>query len=55
MTRWNIGRIYKDQGDLTRAEQYMARTVEIMNEIGHLEVGRFRKELAELQAEIKGR
>ncbi|MCI5131519.1 MAG: tetratricopeptide repeat protein [Candidatus Electrothrix sp. EH2] len=35
VTSRNIGMIYKDQGDLTKAEQYISRAVQLAGEIGH--------------------
>jgi hypothetical protein len=55
VTSWNIGRIYKDQADLAKAEQYMARTVEIDEAIGHPDLESDRRALEEVRAEIKGR
>jgi hypothetical protein len=56
VTSWNIGRIYKDQGDLAKAEQYMSRTVEIEERIGlpTLEESS-REELEKVRAALQGR
>ena len=35
ITSWNIGIMYKDKGDLTKAEQYISRTVLPAEAIGH--------------------
>jgi tetratricopeptide (TPR) repeat protein len=52
---WNIGMIYKKQGDLAKAEQYISRAVQLAEEIGHPSLGKYRKELTAVRAEIKGR
>ncbi len=47
-TCWNIGMIYKKQGDLAKAEPYMARTVEIDEAIGHPDLEQDRKALEQV-------
>jgi hypothetical protein len=32
---WNIGMIYKQRGDLRKAEPYISRAVQLAEEIGH--------------------
>ena len=54
ITSWNIGRVYEKQGDIAKAEQYMSRAVELADEIGHPLLGKYRKGLEKLRAEIKG-
>lgn len=53
VTSWNIGMIYKKQGNLAKAEQYMARTVAIDEAIGHPDLESDRKALEKLRLEIK--
>ncbi|MCI5227652.1 MAG: tetratricopeptide repeat protein [Candidatus Electrothrix sp. AX2] len=50
---WNIGLIYKEQGDLTKAEQYISRAVQIAEEIGDSSSEGWRKDLEKLRVEIK--
>jgi hypothetical protein len=53
VTNWNVGRIYKDQGDLAKTEQYMSRTVEIAEAIGHPDLESDRKVLEKVRAKSK--
>jgi len=55
VTSWNIGMIYEKQGDLAEAEPYMARTVQLDEEIGHPSLEKDRKYLEELRAKLRGR
>ena len=52
---WNIGRIYEDQGELTKAKQYMSRAVQLAEEMGHPSLEQWRKALEAVRAAIKGR
>ncbi|WPD21397.1 MAG: tetratricopeptide repeat protein [Candidatus Electrothrix scaldis] len=55
MTSWSIGLTLKKQGDLSKAESYISRAVQLAELIGHSKLGAWRKTLAELRAEMKGR
>ena len=50
MSSWNIGRIYQDQGDPAKAEQYMSRAVELAEEISHPSLNKYRKALEAVRA-----
>ncbi|MCI5149090.1 MAG: tetratricopeptide repeat protein, partial [Candidatus Electrothrix sp. MAN1_4] len=54
-TSWNIGYIYREQGDLPKAEQYIRRAVQLAEAIGHPLLEEWREGLKEVQAEIKAR
>ncbi|WP_420208879.1 tetratricopeptide repeat protein [Candidatus Electronema sp. JC] len=52
MTSWNIGMIYKEQGDLAKAEPYMSRAAQLEEEIGHPDLEKDRAALAALRAQL---
>lgn len=53
-TSWNIGLAYEDRGDLAKAEAYISRAVQLAEEIGHPSREKYRKELEDIRAELRG-
>lgn len=54
---WKIGSVYEHQGDLRKAEQYMSRAVQLMEEIGYPKqlMEEYRTALEAVRAKIKAR
>ncbi|MCI5193134.1 MAG: hypothetical protein D3915_08380, partial [Candidatus Electrothrix sp. AU1_5] len=50
-----FNRTHQDLGDLTKAEQYISRSVQLAEEIGHPSLEKYRKALEKLRAAIKER
>ncbi|MCI5167675.1 MAG: tetratricopeptide repeat protein [Candidatus Electrothrix sp. GM3_4] len=48
----NIGRIYEDQGDSAKAEHYLSRAVELMEQLEHPKLDEWRKALEVIRTKL---
>ncbi|CAK8714453.1 MAG: Tetratricopeptide repeat-containing protein [Candidatus Electronema aureum] len=54
-TSWNIGIAYIKQGDLSKAEPYISRAVQLAEELGHPKLEEWRKALEDIRAKLRGK
>jgi tetratricopeptide (TPR) repeat protein len=51
---WNIGGIYQEQNELSKAEEYISRTVQLDEEIGLPDLAEDREALERIRAQLQG-
>ncbi|MCI5158255.1 MAG: tetratricopeptide repeat protein [Candidatus Electrothrix sp. AUS1_2] len=51
---WNIGKLYRDQGELVRAEQYLHRAVELGTRLEHPKLEKWSETLEAVRAKLRG-